>query len=358
MLDAKHKRCHGRAMNKLDRETRARVLHLLCEGSSIRAVTRLTGVSKKAVTKLVVDAGHACTAYQDRVLRNIQSKRVQVDEIWNFVYAKKANVKEAKAAPPDAGDVWTWTAIDADSKLLVSWLVADRKYESAIIFLRDLKERLANRVQLTSDGHRAYLEAVEDAFGGDIDYAMLQKIYTADTAGEKRYSPARCIGAVKREVTGTPDPNHISTSYAERQNLTMRMHMRRFTRLTNAFSKKIENHACAVALHSMYYNFVRLHQTLKVSPAMAAGVTDRLWEMLDVVDMLDAFEAKNKRAAKPVFEVEQWKIGDGYYVRATLLDGTVERIEGFKTEGEAGRWIRNESLVWLHERQRALPQLQ
>jgi IS1 family transposase len=341
-------------MNKLDREARARILHLLCEGQSIRAVTRLTGASKNTVTKLVVDAGHACTEYQDRVLRNLTSKRVQVDEIWNFIYAKNDNVKEAKAAPKDAGDVWTWTAIDADTKLLVSWLVADRKIESAVMFMDDLKERLANRVQLTSDGHRPYLTAVDTVFGDDVDYAMLQKIYGAEPHGEKRYSPAKCIGAKKREISGEPDPAHISTSFVERQNLTMRMHMRRFTRLTNAFSKKIENHACAVALHSMYYNFVRLHQTLKVSPAMAAGVTDRLWEMVDVVDVLDAFEAKGKRGAKPVFEVEQWAIGGGFYVRATLPDGTVDRIEGFATEGQASRWIKNESVVWLHGRARHL----
>jgi IS1 family transposase len=344
-------------MNKLDHKTRARVLHLLCEGQSIRAATRLTGVSKKAVMKLVVDAGHACTEYQDRVLRNLPSKRVQVDEIWNFIYAKNDNVAEAKAAPKDAGDVWTWTAIDADTKLLVSWLVADRKIESAVMFMDDLKERLANRVQLTSDGHRPYLTAVDTVFGDDVDYAMLQKIYGAEPQGDKRYSPAKCIGAKKREITGEPDRKHISTSFVERQNLTMRMHMRRFTRLTNAFSKKIENHACAVALHSMYYNFVRLHQTLKVSPAMAAGVTDRLWEMVDVVDVLDAFEIKRKRAAKPIFEVEQWKIGGGYYVRATLTDGTVNRIEGFTTEGEAGRWIKNESVVWLNERQASLKKI-
>ena len=337
-------------MNKLDRETRARILHLLCEGQSIRAVTRLTGASKNTVTKLVVDAGHACTAYQDRVLRNLPTDRVQVDEIWNFVYAKEDHVKSAKAAPADAGDVWTWTAIDADNKLLLSWLVADRSLESAVTFMDDVAQRLTNRVQLTSDGHRAYLQAVDTAFGGDVDYAMLQKIYGQEPSGEKRYSPAKCIGAQKREITGSPDPRHISTSFVERQNLTMRMHIRRFTRLTNAFSKKIENHACAVALHSMYYNFVRLHQTLKVSPAMAAGVTDRLWEMVDVVDVIDAFEAKNKRAAKPVFEVEQWKIGGGFYVRATLTDGTVERIEGFTTEGQAGRWIRNELDAWLYER--------
>jgi IS1 family transposase len=339
-------------MNKLDREARARILHLLCEGQSIRAVTRLTGASKNTVTKLVVDAGHACTEYQDRVLRNLPSKRVQVDEIWNFVYAKNDNVLAAKAAPKDAGDVWTWTAIDADTKLLISWLVADRTVYSAVTFMDDLKERLANRVQLTSDGHRPYLTAVDSVFGDGVDYAMLQKIYGADPHGEKRYSPAKCIGAQKREITGSPDPKHISTSFAERTNLTMRMHMRRFTRLTNAFSKKIENHACAVSLHSMYYNFVRLHQTLRVSPAMAAGVTDRLWEMVDVVDVLDAFEAKRKRSRRPIFEAVKWAIGNTWYVRATLPDGTVERIDDFATEAEAARWMKNESIVWLSSRNR------
>jgi hypothetical protein len=186
---------------------------------------------------------------------------------------------------------------------------------------------------------------------------MLQKIYGADPQGEKRYSPAKCIGAVKREITGSPDPKHISTSFAERQNLTMRMHMRRFTRLTNAFSKKIENHACAVALHSMYYNFVRLHQTLKVSPAMAAGVTDRLWEMVDVVDVLDAFEAKQKRARKPIFEAAKWAIGNSYFVRVTFADGTTDKIEGFATEGEAWRWIKNESVEWLYTRQESLKKI-
>jgi len=339
-------------MNKLDREARTRILHLLCEGQSIRAVTRLTGASKNTVTKLVVDAGHACTEYQDRVLRNLTSKRVQVDEIWNFVYAKNDNVKEAKSPPPEAGDVWTWTAIDADTKLLVSWLVADRSSDSGCVFMEDLSDRLANRIQLTSDGHRAYLVAVDDAFGDNIDYAMLQKIYGADPVGEKRYSPARCIGAQRRVITGNPDESKISTSFAERQNLTMRMHMRRFTRLTNAFSKKLENHACAVALHAMYYNFVRLHQTLKVTPAMAAGVTDRLWEMVDVVDVLDAFEAKRKREARPMFEILEWKIGGGFYVKVTLPNAIPENIEGFKSEAEAARWIKNESVVWLANRAR------
>jgi hypothetical protein len=217
----------------------------------------------------------------------------------------------------------------------------------------DLRERFANRVQLTSDGHRPYCAAVDTVFGDDVDCAMLVKLYGAEPGGEKRYSPAKCIGAKRTPVTGEPDPNHISTSYVERQNLTMRMHMRRFTPLTNAFSKKVENHACAVALHSMYYNFVRLHQTLKVSPAMAAGVTDRLWEMGDVVDMIDAFGAKTKRDARPLFEIMEWKIGGGFYIRATLPNCAPEQIQGFTTEGEAARWIRNEPTAWLHARRKA-----
>lgn len=197
---------------------------------------------------------------------------------------------------------------------------------AACLFIDDLKEQLTNRVQLTSDGHASYLVAVDTVFDNDVDYAQLQKIYSADLQGERRYSPARCVGAVKRQVVGNPNEKHISTSYVERQNLTMRMHMRRFTRLTNAFSKKVENHACAVALHSMYYNFVRLHQTLKVSPAMAAGVTDRLWEMVDVVDVLDAFEAQRKREPKVVFEVERWRIGQGFYVTVTMPGTKPKRV--------------------------------
>jgi IS1 family transposase len=278
-------------MNKLSREDRARVLHLLCEGSSIRAITRLTGASKNTVIKLVVDAGNAASWYQDRVFRNLTCKRVQVDEIWNFVYAKQKNVPTAKAAPANAGDVWTWTAIDADTKLMPSWYVGGRDSDCAIIFMDDLASRLANRVQLTSDGHRAYLEAVEGAFGADIDYAQLVKLYGAAPEGEKRYSPAECIGCRKVPIEGKPDPKHISTSYVERSNLTVRMHTRRFTRLTNAFSKKVENHTHAVALHMMYYNFVRIHQTLRTTPAMAAGVTKRLWEMSDIVDVVEAWEA-------------------------------------------------------------------
>jgi IS1 family transposase len=278
-------------MNKLDHEARARILHLLCEGSSIRATTRLTGASKKAVSRLMVDAGKAAAWYQDRVFRNLTCKRIQVDEIWAFVYAKQKNVATAKAAPHGAGDVWTWTAIDADTKLIPSWFIGSRDSECAAWFMNDLASRLANRVQLTSDGHKAYLDAVEGAFGADIDYAMLVKLYGESPDGAKgRYSPAECTGAVKTPVEGTPDPAYISTSYAERANLTMRMSMRRFTRLTNGFSKKVENHAHSVALFAMYYNFVRIHKTLRTTPAMAANVTKRLWEVGDIIDVLETWE--------------------------------------------------------------------
>jgi IS1 family transposase len=278
-------------MKTLEKTARARILHLLCEGMSIRAIARTTGASKTTITKLVVDAGQAAAWYQDRVFRDLTCKRIQVDEIWNFVYAKQKNVPLAKAAPEGAGDVWTWTAIDADTKLMPSWFVGGRDSDSAIIFMDDLAARLANRVQLTSDGHRAYLEAVEGAFGADIDYAQLIKLYGPTSEGAKgRYSPAECIGAEKRRIEGKPDMRHVSTSYSERSNLTIRMHTRRFTRLTNAFSKKVENHAHAVALHMMYYNFVRIHSSVKMTPAMAAGVTKRLWEMDDIVSVLETWE--------------------------------------------------------------------
>lgn len=280
-------------MNRLSTEDRARILHMLCEGSSIRSVTRLTGCSKNTVTKLMIDAGKACMAFHDLSVRDVKAKRVQVDEIWSFTYAKQKNVADAKAAPEGAGDTWTWTAIDADSKLIVSYLVGGRDSEYAIGFMDDLASRLATRVQLTSDGHRAYLEAVEGAFGADVDYAQLVKIYGASPDGGKgRYSPADCTGIRKRRVEGNPDIDHVSTSYVERSNLTMRMHMRRFTRLTNGFSKKVENHAYAVALHMMYYNFVRIHKTLRVTPAMAAGISDRLWEIGDIAALVDAADAK------------------------------------------------------------------
>jgi IS1 family transposase len=283
-------------MNRLDNNKRAEILHLLCEGNSIRAVTRLTGASKNTVNKLLIAAGEACAAYHDANVRNVKANRVQVDEIWSFTYAKAKNVSRAKAAPEDAGDTWTWTAIEADTKLIVSYLVGGRDGEYAMAFMDDLRGRLANRVQLTSDGHRAYLEAVEGAFGGDVDYAQLVKIYgSAPESAKGRYSPAECTGIRKTRVEGDPDPKHVSTSFAERQNLTMRMHMRRFTRLTNAFSKKVENHGYAVALHFMYYNFVRVHQKLRMSPAMAAGVTDRLWEISDIAALVEAAEEAPKK---------------------------------------------------------------
>ncbi len=279
-------------MNKLSSEKRATILTLLCEGSSLRAVTRITGVSINTVTKLLVDAGKVCSEYQDRVFRELPCKRLQVDEIWSFVYAKAKNVPAEMKADPGVGDVWTWTAICADTKLIPSWLVGSRDGDAASAFISDLASRLSNRVQLTSDGHSAYLNAVEGAFGADVDYAQLVKVYGATPESAKgRYSPAECVGAHKSPVTGSPDPKHISTSFAERSNLTMRMHMRRFTRLTNAFSKKVENHAYAVALHMMFYNFVRMHKTLRCSPAMAAGVTTKLWDMSDVVALIEAAEA-------------------------------------------------------------------
>ena len=279
-------------MNKLSSATRARILQLLCEGMSIRAIERTTGASKHTITNLLNDAGRALGDYQRAVFVNLNTRRVQVDEIWSFTYAKQKNVATAKSAPEGAGDTWTWTAIDAESKLVMSWMVGGRDGEVAMEFMDDLAKRLANRVQLTSDGHKAYLEAVEGAFGGDIDYAMLVKLYGPSITAPGRYSPAECTGARKTAIEGKPDEKHISTSYVERQNLTMRMHMRRFTRLTNGFSKKVENHENAVALHFAYYNLVRIHKTLRMTPAMAAGVTDRLWEMSDLVAVIEATEAK------------------------------------------------------------------
>jgi IS1 family transposase len=282
-------------MKTLDRETRSRCLHALCEGMAIRAVARLTGVSKTTLLKLVADSGRACAWYQDRVFRNLACKRIQVDELWGFVHAKQKNVPAAKRAPEGAGDVWLWVATDADTKLVPSWYVGGRDSDSAIVIMDDLASRLAGRVQLTTDGHKAYLEAVEGAFGGDIDYAMLVKLYGPSPDGPRRYSPAECIGAVKTRIEGNPDLDHVSTSYAERNNLNVRMHSRRLTRLTNAFSKKVENHAHAMALHFMYYNFVRIHKTLRITPAMAAGATKRLWEIGDIVDVLEAWEQSSLR---------------------------------------------------------------
>jgi IS1 family transposase len=280
-------------MNKLSRDARAQILGLMVEGVSIRAISRLTGASKNTIVKLLEDAGDAFSDYQDRTLRNLPCKRVQVDEIWCFVHCKQANVKGAKAAPEGAGDIWTWTAIDADTKLVPSWYVGNRDATAAQHFIGDLALRLTNRVQLTSDGHKPYLEAVEQSFGADIDYAMLIKHYGNPEGALGRYSPGECIGTEQRRVEGRPDPKHVSTSYAERQNLSMRMGTRRFTRLTNAFSKKAENHAHSVAIYFMHYNFVRIHQTLRCTPAMAAGVSKALWELTDMVKVLEDWEANN-----------------------------------------------------------------
>ena len=280
-------------MNRLTREKREQVIAALVEGNSIRSTVRMTGVAKNTVTKLLVDTGASCALYQDRVMRDLPCKRLQCDEIWSFCYSKAKNVPANKRGQFGYGDVWTWTAICADTKLIPVWLVADRGADAAWEFMQDLAPRLANRVQLTTDGYRVYLDAVDEAFRSNIDYAMLVKIYGKDSAEpDTRCSPAK-VNGTKREVQiGNPDPKHISTSNAERANLTMRMSMRRFTRLTNAFSKKIENHAHAIALHFMHYNFVRIHQALKCTPAMEAGVTDRLWSVEDIVQLLENSEVE------------------------------------------------------------------
>jgi len=278
-------------MNKLPSAKRAEILHMMVEGVSIRAISRMTGASKNTIVKLLADAGNACADYQDKNLRGLTCKRLQVDEIWSFVYAKAKNVPTAKAAPEGAGDVWTWTAICADTKLIPSFFVGGRDAYAANVFMRDLSERLANRVQLTSDGKKAYLDAVGRAFGSEIDYAMLVKHYgPAPEGAQRRYSPA--VGTTMGTVTGQPDKKHVSTSYAERASLSIRTGIRRFTRLTNAFSKKVENHYYALAIYFMHYNYCRIQTTLRISPAMAAGVSKTLWSMDDVVAMVEAWEAR------------------------------------------------------------------
>jgi len=273
------------SMNKLSTVKRSAIIRALCEGVSIRGTVRLTGASKNTIVKLLVELGEACSAYQDKTIRGIRSKRVQCDEIWSFVGAKEKNTT-AETKAQGWGDVWTWTALDADSKLIITFCLGDRTLTTASGFMNDVAGRLANRVQLTTDGHKPYLAAVEDAFGGDVDYSMLVKLYGASGESETRYSPAKCLGCIPTPVTGDPDPKHISTSYVERQNLTMRMSMRRFTRLTNGFSKKLENHAATVALYFMYYNFARVHQTLRVTPAMEAGIADHIWSIEEIVGLL------------------------------------------------------------------------
>lgn len=281
------------SMNRLDSKKRAQVIAALVEGCSIRSTVRMTGVAKNTIIKLLVEVGAACSQYQDLAFRNLNCKRMQVDEIWSFVGCKQKNVPADKQGEFGRGDVWTWTAIEAQTKLVPCWIIGPRDAGTATEFVQDLAGRLSNRIQLTSDGLKVYVNAAGDAFGSDVDYSMIQKIYGTDPDSEKRYSPAQCIGTKVVPIMGDPDPKHISTSYVERQNLTMRMSMRRFTRLTNAFSKKVENLAAAVALHFMYYNFVRIHQALRITPAMAAGVTDRLWSIEDIVVLLEAAENSN-----------------------------------------------------------------
>jgi IS1 family transposase len=273
-------------MNRLTTAKRVAVVAALVEGCSIRATVRMTGVAKNTIAKLLLELGDACSRYQDEHLRDLNCLRLQCDEIWSFVGAKDKNVPTERIGEFGIGSVWTWTCIDADSKLIPSWRVSTRDGGAAYEFMLDVASRMRNRVQLTTDGHAPYLTAVEDAFGGDIDYATLVKLYGADPNAERRYSPAVCIGCESKVVSGNPNPKHINTSYVERQNLTMRMSMRRFTRLTNAFSKKVENHAAAVALYFMFYNFGRIHQTLRVTPAMAAGVSDHVWSIEEIVGLL------------------------------------------------------------------------
>jgi IS1 family transposase len=282
-------------MNKLPLATRVQILSMLVEGSSMRSISRITGVSINTVTKLLEDAGRACAAYHDENVIGVRARLVQCDEIWSFCYAKEKNVPRAKAAPNGAGDVWTWTALDSESKMILSYEVGDRSSATAFEFMDDLSRRLVNRVQLTTDG-KAYLEAVEGVFGADIDYAMLVKLYgepTGQKGAERKYSPSECIGARKEWISGEPDRALVSTSHVERQNLTMRMGMRRFTRLTNAFSKKLANHLHMLSLYFVHYNFCRIHKTLRMSPAMAAGVSDTLRDAEWIVSLIDA------RAPKP-----------------------------------------------------------
>jgi IS1 family transposase len=285
-------------MNKLTIKQRAQILNMLCEGNSMRSTSRLADVSINTVSKLLEDCGKFCLAYHDEKVRGVNSKRVQCDEIWSFTYAKQKNVADAKAAPDGAGDTWTWTALDADSKLIISFFVGGRDGECAYDFMQDVAGRLNNRVQLTTDGLKSYLEAVEGAFGADIDFAQLVKIYGSSPDSAKgRYSPAECTGIKKNVIEGNPDEKHISTSYNERQNLTMRMHMRRFTRLTNGFSKKIENHVYMIAIYTVWYNFIRIHKTLRMSPAMASNLSKTLLSWETLIELMDSLEQPQKRGS-------------------------------------------------------------
>jgi IS1 family transposase len=273
-------------MNKLPKEKQIAVINCLVEGNSIRGTSRLTGVDKNTVMTLLARAGAACQEYQGKAFRNLPSKLIQCDEIWSFCYAKAKNVPKQFHGVPGIGDVWTWTALDADTKLIAHWYIGDRSAQAATAFIKGLAPRLANRVQLTTDGHKAYIRAVDRAFRGNIDFSQLVKLYGTTAGPEGKYSPGECIGVREDIIQGKPKRKNISTSFVERQNLTMRMGMRRFTRLTNAFSKKIENLEHAVALHFMHYNFCRIHQTLRSTPAMRLGLTNRVWEIADIVGLI------------------------------------------------------------------------
>ena len=290
MLDDKHKIQYDTGMNQLPSPTRVQVLSLLVEGNLMRATSQLTGVSINTVTKLLIQAGEACAAYHEAHVKDVPAKRIQCDEIWSFCYAKSKQVPLAKAAPAEAGDVWTWTALESRTKLIVAYAVGDRSAATALAFWDDLRARLANRVQLTTDGYRAYLNAVDGTFGGDVDFSQLVKLYcpTGATSPEQTYSPPVSCGARKRRMIGKPDPAHISTSHVERHNLTMRMSLRRFTRLTNAFSKKLDHHVHMLAVYFLYYNFCRIHTTLRVTPAMAAGLDTTPREMAWIVKLIEA----------------------------------------------------------------------
>lgn len=278
---------HTLTMNKLNKAEQAKIIAALCEGNSLRATARMCDVAFNTVLKLLPAIGKACADYQNKVLRNLTCKRIQCDEIWSFCYAKAKNVPADLQGQFGYGDVWTWVAIDADTKLIPSWCIGTRDAGTAHEFISDLADRLKHRVQLTTDGHRVYLEAIESAFGSEIDYAMLVKIYATDRVAEATYSPSECTGCRTVVINGKPKQQFISTSYVERQNLTMRMNMRRFTRLTNAFSKKVANHAAAIALHYMVYNFARIHKTLRVTPAMEAGIADHVWSYEEITNLLD-----------------------------------------------------------------------
>ncbi len=280
-------------MNVLTQDERVRVIAALVEGNSLRSVSRMTGIARNTITKLLVDLGEASMRYHDVNVRNVRVRRLQCDEIWAYIGAKAKNVTPEKKEI-GWGDVWTWVGIDADTKLVVSYLVGGRGADWAMDFMQDCASRIKGRVQVTTDGHRAYLEAVEQSFGADVDYAQLQKIYGASLETETRYSPAKCIGCDMKVVMGHPDPEHISTSYVERQNLTMRMNIRRFTRLTNAFSKKLDNHAYAVAVHFMYMNFVRIHSTIRVTPAMEAGLSDHVWSIEELISVMPEPKAEKR----------------------------------------------------------------